>query len=124
MFAAAAASGVGSAMCSYNKVGGTWACENPDTLLALKHTLNFSGWVMSDWGATHSTSINAGLDQEMPGGDFMGATTIRRWLACVMCFAHLVLDTCGCRCCDLICWWSWLGVTLARCAIGRCRGVR
>ena len=30
---------------------------------------------MSDWGATHSTveSANAGLDQEMPGGDFMGA---------------------------------------------------
>ena len=26
---------------------------------------------MSDWGATHSTSINAGLDQEMPGGRFM-----------------------------------------------------
>jgi hypothetical protein len=28
---------------------------------------------MSDWGATHSTSINAGLDQEMPSGIYMGA---------------------------------------------------
>ena len=27
---------------------------------------------MSDWGATHSTSINAGLDQEMPSANFMG----------------------------------------------------
>ena len=26
---------------------------------------------MSDWGATHSTSINAGLDQEMPGAGSM-----------------------------------------------------
>ena len=25
-------------------------------------------FVMSDWGATHSTSINEGLDQEMPAG--------------------------------------------------------
>ncbi len=28
---------------------------------------------MSDWGATHSISINAGLDQEMPSGIYMGA---------------------------------------------------
>ena len=27
---------------------------------------------MSDWGATHSTSILRGLDQEMPGGKHMG----------------------------------------------------
>jgi len=27
--------------------------------------MGFKGWVMSDWGATHSTSINAGLDQEV-----------------------------------------------------------
>jgi beta-glucosidase len=27
---------------------------------------------MSDWGATHSTSIKQGLDQEMPGGVYMG----------------------------------------------------
>jgi beta-glucosidase len=27
---------------------------------------------MSDWGATHSTSIMAGLDQEMPGASYMG----------------------------------------------------
>jgi len=38
--------------------------------------MNFSGWVMSDWGATHSSSYaaNNGLDQEMPSGDFFGQT--------------------------------------------------
>ena len=56
-------------MCSYNKVNGTYACENNATLGVLKSPtgLNFSGWVMSDWAATHSTvaSALAGLDQEM-----------------------------------------------------------
>lgn len=28
-------------------------------------------FVMSDWGGTHSTSINEGLDQEMPSGKYM-----------------------------------------------------
>ena len=42
------------------------------TLGELKHSLNFSGWVMSDWDATHSTSLAQGLDQEMPGDSFMG----------------------------------------------------
>lgn len=60
-------------MCSYNKINGNWSCENPVTLNHdLKKTLGYKGWVMSDWGATHSTSINAGLDQEMPKADFMG----------------------------------------------------
>lgn len=27
---------------------------------------------MSDWGATHSISVEAGLDQEMPFGQFLG----------------------------------------------------
>ncbi len=36
--------------------------------------LNFSGWVLSDWGGVHSTiaSAFAGLDQEMPGSAFFG----------------------------------------------------
>jgi beta-glucosidase len=60
--------GVGAVMCSYNRVNGVYACENP-TLLddILKREFGFSGWVMSDWGGQHSTveSANAGLDQEM-----------------------------------------------------------
>ena len=70
-------SGVGSFMCSYNKVSGVYACENNVTLGDLKNPagLNFSGWVLSDWGGTHSTipAALAGLDQEMPGGGFFGA---------------------------------------------------
>ena len=62
-------------MCSYNKVNGDWACEN-DYLLnkVLKKDFGFKGWVMSDWGGTHSTTkaILAGLDQEQPGSGFFG----------------------------------------------------
>jgi beta-glucosidase len=59
-------------MCSYNLVEGDYACEN-DYLLnqVLKKDFKFKGWVLSDWGATHSTVKSAlnGLDQEMPGDD-------------------------------------------------------
>ena len=57
----------GSVMCSYNRVNGAYACEN-DWLLnkVLKQDWGFKGYVMSDWGATHSTvpAANAGLDQQ------------------------------------------------------------
>ena len=42
--------------------------------------MGFKGWVMSDWGATHSMSINAGLDQEMPGQKHMSNDNIRKAL--------------------------------------------
>jgi hypothetical protein len=48
---------------SYNKINGVYACEQPVTLLAFKK-MGFLGWMMSDWGATHSVSINQGLDQD------------------------------------------------------------
>jgi len=57
----------GAVMCSYNRVNGVYACEN-DYLLneVLKTDWEFKGFVMSDWGATHSTipAANAGLDQQ------------------------------------------------------------
>jgi beta-glucosidase len=58
----------GSVMCSYNRINGTYACENPFTLnKVLKQDFGFDGFVMSDWGGTHSTvpAANAGLDMEM-----------------------------------------------------------
>jgi beta-glucosidase len=62
-------------MCGYNKVNGDWDCEN-DYLLnqVLKKDFGFKGWVMSDWGGTHSTTkaILTGLDQEQPGSGFFG----------------------------------------------------
>ncbi|MYM24438.1 glycosyl hydrolase [Duganella sp. FT135W] len=57
----------GSVMCSYNRLNGVYACES-DYLLnqVLKKDLGYKGYVMTDWGATHSTveSANAGLDQQ------------------------------------------------------------
>ena len=70
---------VGAVMCSYNKVHGAWACENPLLLnKILKKEFGYSGFVMSDWGATHSTApaVNAGLDMEMNAfnnGQYLGA---------------------------------------------------
>ena len=56
----------GSVMCSYNLINGRWGCEN-DYLLntVLKHDWGYKGFVMSDWGAVHSTApaANNGLDQ-------------------------------------------------------------
>ncbi len=58
-------------MCSYNKINGTYACEN-DFLLnkVLKGDWGYPGWVLSDWGAVHSTvaAANGGLDQESSSG--------------------------------------------------------
>jgi beta-glucosidase len=73
-FQAAVDAGVGSAMCSYNRVNNTWACENAQTLGDLKGPMGFRGWVMSDWGATHSTIPAAlgGLDQQMPDDSYFG----------------------------------------------------
>jgi len=75
-FKAAVDAGVGSIMCSYNKINSTWACENDVTLNNyLKQKLGFQGWVMSDWGATHTTAKAAtgGLDQQMPDASYFGA---------------------------------------------------
>ena len=56
----------GSVMCAYNRVGGTSSCENPFLLNdVLRRDWGFRGFVMSDWGAVHSTeAILAGLDQQ------------------------------------------------------------
>jgi beta-glucosidase len=63
----------GSVMCSYNRINSVYACEN-DWLLdqVLKHDWHYPGFVMSDWGAVHSTakSALAGLDQESAGESF------------------------------------------------------
>ncbi len=66
---------VGAAMGAYNKVNGVYSCQNRHLLTEiLKHQLGFTGWVMSDYEATHSTveAANAGFDQEMPSAKFFG----------------------------------------------------
>ncbi|MGA2249420.1 beta-glucosidase family protein [Terracidiphilus sp.] len=60
-------------MCSYNRVNGDFACENEWLLKdVLKKDWQFPGFVVSDWGGTHSTekASAAGLDEEQPGKFF------------------------------------------------------
>ncbi len=57
----------GSVMCSYNRVWGDHACESAYLLTdVLRKDWAWNGFVMSDWGATHSTAraAMAGLDQQ------------------------------------------------------------
>jgi beta-glucosidase len=63
-------------MCSYNRLLGDYGCENNWLLTdVLKKEWNFKGFVVSDWGATHSAekASAAGLDHEEPGELFYGA---------------------------------------------------
>ncbi len=77
-FEAAVEAGVGSVMCSYNRVNGTYACDSRELLTdVLRNRFRFDGWVMTDWGARHSLgALDAGLDQEMPGASRFGVRGI------------------------------------------------
>jgi beta-glucosidase len=74
-FEAAVNAGVGAAMCAYNRVSGSYACQDKSLLDGvLKGRLRFPGFVVSDFQATHSTaSANTGLDVELPTGKFYGS---------------------------------------------------
>ena len=77
-FEGAIEAGVGSMMCSFNRINGVWSCGNNGTLNTdLRDRLGFKGFVMSDWGAAHSTSIGAGLDMEQPTSHYMGTTLLQ-----------------------------------------------
>jgi len=68
-------SDAGGVMCSYNRVNGDFACENNYLLNdVLKRDFKFQGFVLSDWGGTHSTAkaSHNGLDMEQPGETFFG----------------------------------------------------
>ncbi len=56
-------------MCSYNRINGTYASEDPWLLTSvLRDEWGFEGLVMSDWGAVNDrvSALVAGLDLEMP----------------------------------------------------------
>src|SRR5436305_4046143 len=75
---------VGSVMCAYPKVNGTFNCENPVLLNGiLKKEWGFDGFVFSDFGALHSTvgSANAGLDLETPTGKYFDSTDLKAALS-------------------------------------------
>ncbi|WVQ68370.1 uncharacterized protein L199_006577 [Kwoniella botswanensis] len=79
-FAETVRAGTGAVMCSYNKINGTAACESDDALnRILKGELGFKGFVLSDFGATHSTVESAlgGMDMELPGEYFYGQRLLK-----------------------------------------------
>ncbi|KAI5236669.1 hypothetical protein E4T42_09396 [Aureobasidium subglaciale] len=70
-FADAVKAGAAAFMCAYQRLNGSYACENSKAQNGiLKTELGFQGYVMSDWGAVHSgvASVEGGLDMNMPGG--------------------------------------------------------
>ena len=78
-FKAAVDTGSWTVMASYNRVNGHYASENEFNLkTVLKDLWQFKGFVVSDWGATHSTieAANNGLDLEMPSGQFFDAKLV------------------------------------------------
>ncbi|KAF7552126.1 hypothetical protein G7Z17_g4535 [Cylindrodendrum hubeiense] len=66
--------GAASIMCAYNRINGTYGCENEKLMNGiLKTELSFSGFVLLDWNAQHNLqSANAGLDMVMPLGGSWG----------------------------------------------------
>ena len=59
-------------MCSYNRLNGVYASENPWLLTeVLRDEWGFDGYVVSDWGAVSDrvAGVAAGLDLEMPSSN-------------------------------------------------------
>jgi beta-glucosidase len=70
---------VGSVMDSYNFLNGEHATQNYHLNVEIaKQQWGFDGVMMSDWTATHDgiAAANAGLDMEMPFGEFMNEKTL------------------------------------------------
>jgi beta-glucosidase len=64
---------VGTVMCSYPKVRGTYACESSFLLQkVLRHDWGFRGFVLADYGAAHQAgpSLRSGLDFDPFGAVF------------------------------------------------------
>lgn len=75
---------VWTVMDAYNRLNGPYATAHPWlNIELLKREWQFDGVLMSDWNATHDTlaPFNAGLDLEMPGGEFFTAKKLQPLLA-------------------------------------------
>jgi beta-glucosidase len=77
-FEKAATADVGAVMCSYNRVNGVFGCSNGDLMNAtMRDKFGFSGFVMSDWGATHRLGdMAAGLDIQMWNGSIFSEANV------------------------------------------------
>ena len=77
--AAVTEGGAVAVMTSYNLINGVHASQNEHLIMdILKGQWKFDGIVMSDWGSTWDgvAAANAGLDLEMPSGDYMNRATL------------------------------------------------
>lgn len=66
-------------MCSYNRVNGVYASEDPWLLTdVLREEWGFDGLTVSDWGAVNDrvAGVAAGLDLEMPSSGGIGAAAV------------------------------------------------
>ncbi|MFI7597861.1 glycoside hydrolase family 3 C-terminal domain-containing protein [Actinoplanes sp. NPDC049681] len=66
-------------MCSYNRINGTYASEDPWLLTdVLRDEWGYTGLVVSDWGAVNrrDAGVAAGLDLEMPSSGGAGTRVI------------------------------------------------
>ncbi|MDO5294414.1 MAG: glycoside hydrolase family 3 C-terminal domain-containing protein [bacterium] len=66
-------------MCSYNRVNGVYSAQNRKYLVEiLRNKWNFTGYVVSDWGAVNNRvlDLKAGLDLEMPSSGGIGDSEI------------------------------------------------
>jgi beta-glucosidase len=72
-----------SVMCSYNQINGAYSCENPLLNELLKGEAGFDGYVMSDFGAVHTTaaSLANGMDQELNRPRFLTPANLDAALA-------------------------------------------
>jgi beta-glucosidase len=75
-FQACIEEGVGAIMCAYNRLNGTYACENEYSINhTLKGELGFKGIVMTDWWAAHDKLASAKVsDMLMPGNSVWAST--------------------------------------------------
>ena len=83
-------------MNSYNKLNGTYLCENKEMLTdVLRKEWGFDGYVMTDWGAMNERveALKAGCNLEMPAS---GGETDQEIVAAVKdgTLEEAVLDTC------------------------------
>jgi beta-glucosidase len=73
---------VASIMCSYNKIAGTYACQNDRLLRDIPAEWGFKGFMVADYGANHSAgaSLRSGLDFEPWPGVVYGPAAVNTTL--------------------------------------------
>lgn len=75
---------VGTVMCAYNRINGTYGCENEHLLVdILKREWGFKGFVLTDYGAAKNTlnSLNNGLDLDIWPGFVYNPIAVRALVA-------------------------------------------